>query len=664
MTHHRAATLLAAASVAVLAASAPTTARVVADATNDVWTLLSASAIPSTRHATADDAIAAAVAGDLLLVLAGRGVNATNGTDVGTEQYAAASAKGLPVYVEMPRQPPPLPVEQPPLVTSADEAAVARGTVATTAVPRRLGRAAARWRYVQRRTTAGAPSSGSGNSGDNGPVLLDVNARIVVATAGRASTGWLPALSILQANAEYVTPLDAASFAPWTVAWVGVVAGVGTAVFGLPPRNASVPALVELPAPSCLLVASLPLSNMVTGRFSPLASWAALWDGLLATLLTCVSSSSSPAAAAAAVATHSPTAFPGLPRWDPPVRPNASDAAEGARRAVVAAKASAGNATARAELASLERAAAIAAIDWLSGAASGLLVAGSDAVTNATCAAPFWPGGAPSPPLLACVREGFASGIAPDGSQVLAGGLRADCNGETAMAVAMRAWLGDGGSGSISVHAPTPALAGALLNYTLLYSWAQGGPRNTPGDARDGIVAWYAAPDPGPDGASYGDDNARVLCAGLLTMAVLRTPGPGAQDTGVWASRVLSSLLANFRSSSAVAAYRWGRVNMDDFGRQGWRYFYESSALRLGARRGSDAEEGVWRRGRSRTTLVCTPPHRLLLLAPAPPRADWTYATDPVFPQPHYQAQMWGAYLLGYALTGYRPFYEGAAAGM
>ena len=79
-------------------------------------------------------------------------------------------------------------------------------------------------------------------------------------------------------------------------------------------------------------------------------------------------------------------------------------------------------------------------------------------------------------------------------------------------------------------------------------------------------------------GASFGDDNARVLTAAVLTMAILRQQ-PWGMNTSQWARGVVKSLLANIRTCSDDG-YRWGRMNMGDFNR-GWQYYYYSSESHL-----------------------------------------------------------------------------------
>ena len=114
-----------------------------------------------------------------------------------------------------------------------------------------------------------------------------------------------------------------------------------------------------------------------------------------------------------------------------------------------------------------------------------------------------------------------------------------------------------------------------------------------PDDPAYGLNNWYER-----GAVFYGDDNARVIMPSLAAGALL-------QDDR-WDERVLRCLLANLRTTGALG-FRRNRLDLHHLREQerGWRFFCE--------------EETV------------------------------SYA-------PHYQAYLWAAYLLGYALTGYDGF--------
>ena len=677
--------------------SAELNARIVCDNSNNVWNLLSSTPrLPFSveRYDDLSQGLRAAQPGDLLLVLAD-GNNTMNGIDITATNYATAASKGLSVYIEMPVRLPGVGSMFTPIAVDHYKRLVVtlNGSEAATR----------RAEMSERDTEASSESCRQAGHGAGGsspfPSLLPFD--------------------ILQANVAFTQPYNGSS--PYAVAanstWLSMamVAGCSSAVYGLPPANETIAALFNVSVSSKadealsyaaaagggsaalsqqsigvanVLIASIPLSNMVTGRYSPIGRWRDLWSGIVTMLL----------ANAGANVDVLPFTFP---PWDAPVRPVAATQQEGLRRAALAAQASAGNATARAELSALELQAVTYASDWL-GVGSGLLIVND----NATCQAPFWPGPAtnasasPSalessrwsgssiaaspPPALVCLQEGFGSPIAPNGSQAAGGSIRTDCNAEGAMAMAVRAWVqqqqgaqegrsqpvNDAGSGAFDFA----VAAAGLLNYTLLYSSAQQGPRNLPGGPQDGILAWYALPDPTDTGAYYRDDNARALNGIILATTILRQQPWGA-DTSLWDRGVIKSILANVRTCSA-AGYSWGRINMPDFGTRGWKYWYYSSEFHQ--RFSCLVKQRTFRllfpllrtdpffRLKRPSVFLDDYSNTLLLLLPVLMclAADFTYATDPMWPQPHYQAQMWAVFLWAFARTGYTSFYTKVEAGM
>jgi hypothetical protein len=114
----------------------------------------------------------------------------------------------------------------------------------------------------------------------------------------------------------------------------------------------------------------------------------------------------------------------------------------------------------------------------------------------------------------------------------------------------------------------------------------------------------------------YGDDNARVIQAAALAHVILRQP-PFNVDTAPWDAQLMRTLLANVRLAS-VNGFRPGRINYVDLEAQGWAAYANSNA---------------------------------------------TYGST-VWPQPHYQAQLWQTYLWAFARTGFRPFYDKVTAGV
>ena len=236
-------------------------------------------------------------------------------------------------------------------------------------------------------------------------------------------------------------------------------------------------------------------------------------------------------------------------------------------------------------------AAAARATDWML-TGSGLLHWGD----VDTCPAPHAPPGA----QVACMLEGFSAKMDADGAQGLAGDARMDCSAESAMALALRA----GAEAAAGRDATDYAFAAAaLLNFTFLYSDAAQGHDNA-SDPSFGLIAWGVS-SPSWAVCTYGDDNARVLVSALVASAALAAlPGPttAAVDSSAWDRMILKSVLGNLRIASAHG-FRPGRIDYP--GLTSWKALHGSNAV---------------------------------------------YANTS-YPQPHYQTQMWAAFLLSFALT-------------
>ena len=103
----------------------------------------------------------------------------------------------------------------------------------------------------------------------------------------------------------------------------------------------------------------------------------------------------------------------------------------------------------------------------------------------------------------------------------------------------------------------------------------------------------------------------------MLAASALRMTPDYSNYTLAFDRATLISLLGNLRVSSA-SGFRPGRINFADIEASGWEAYAASGAV---------------------------------------------YANTSS-PQPHYQSQMWAAWLLAWARTSYEPFYTRAAAGI
>ncbi len=300
------------------------------------------------------------------------------------------------------------------------------------------------------------------------------------------------------------------------------VAGYDTAVFGLPMTNVW-PILFELPD-SHVLVATTRLSDFVRGRFAPAMDWQLLWTKILASL--------------APQETFSV-------RFKDVVQPVYARDARLPRK--------------------FEKEAFTRAADWFTHA--GLLVHPADkagmyraiaAGTETTAPPPagIWEGDG-----SLGILEGYESGIAPDGSQKRRLPLRADCNCESAMVLAL--------DSTINGRAANANIASNLLDFVYFNSGMCKGVRGDPKQAAFGLIGWGDLA-PAWLVANYGDDNA---CAMLATM----TAG-AALKTDRWDGVLMRALLANFRTTGKFG-FRGDRLDLPVLAQNGWRHFYDAGTI-------------------------------------------------------------------------------------
>jgi hypothetical protein len=345
----------------------------------------------------------------------------------------------------------------------------------------------------------------------------------------------LARLQLLQAQGAYFQAYPPEQLVPRAVLAYAHVAGMDSAVYGLPPPPSLNPVLFRSPnASASLLLGAISLSCLRACRYTPVARWVAVWNYLLDAVLGAGGS------------------YAAFPAWEPLVR------ASGAASAAALPPAALGLAARR-------------ATDWLA-AGSGLLVVGD----GSSCPAPHAPVGA----AVMCMLEGFSSRMAANGSQALAGDARTDCSAESAMALALRAAAEarNASSGASGAAAEFAFAAAALLNYTWLHSSAaQAHDNASAGDF--GLLAWGVSGDWAV--CSYGDDNARSVLGTLAAakaLAGLPSGAPAPQLQRAWLAMALKSILGNLRLASA-RGFRPGRVNYADVAASGgWRRFHYSGA--------------------------------------------------------------------------------------
>lgn len=187
-------------------------------------------------------------------------------------------------------------------------------------------------------------------------------------------------------------------------------------------------------------------------------------------------------------------------------------------------------------------------------------------------------------PLIG-VFEGFESGINYKGRQAIRNCVRADCISETAMVMAL--------SSRRSNNIEERRTAKRLADYVFSDSFFN----NDPKKDIYGLIDWFTG-----NKTYYGDDNARILLAGMVTANELGDMS--------WNDRILKCALANLRTS-AQTGFREGSIFEKDFSNgKTWRDFYNDKEYT-------------------------------------------SYA-------PHYQCYIWVVYLWMYALTDYREFFDKA----
>jgi hypothetical protein len=304
------------------------------------------------------------------------------------------------------------------------------------------------------------------------------------------------------------------------------VAGFDTAVFGLPEQR--VPILFEL-KDRHLLVATTKLSGFVTGRYAPSREWRVLWEHLLTNLLNPLGTDGKRISL----------------EVTPVVRP-----AYGPDEPLPA---------------DVERRTLRQAAEWYF--KSRLLIHPSHEkelhaiLSEGRETAPVIPADALIGDGTCGIQEGYASGIHCDGNQDRRPILRADCNAETAMCLAMD-W-------AVNRQQRSQVTARNLLDYVFFKGEFCRGVRGDPKHPAYGLVAWGAVA-PLWRIANYGDDDARVLQSAVLASACLQT--------NRWDAPILRGLLANLRTTGPLG-FRGSRIDIAPLEKLGWKHFHDAQTI-------------------------------------------------------------------------------------
>jgi hypothetical protein len=335
----------------------------------------------------------------------------------------------------------------------------------------------------------------------------------------------LPALRVLGFHSCHYLPVTA------TNVWIAGarVTGYDTAVFGLPTN--AFPVLFEVPGRRWL-VATTKLSGFLSGRYAPVQDWQQVWETILGRL--------APAGAPFKLAV-TPTVKPAFGA-DDPLPPDA------------------------------EQQAFAAAAGWIKN--SGLLVTPSRRAGIAKALAangesePIPSVKEPAGDGSLGILEGYASGIAQDGTQLQRLPLRQDCNLECATVLALD---GPGRSRQIASN---------LLDFVYFTSGMCQGARADPKHGAFGMVAWGDI-SPAWLCANYGDDACRGILGTVLAGASLKTER--------WDEMVAKALLANFRTTGKLG-FRGDRIDLPALEQYGWKHFRDAETVNYAPH----FEGGLW----------------------------------------------------------------------
>ncbi|MBI5385206.1 MAG: hypothetical protein HZA90_11040 [Verrucomicrobia bacterium] len=327
----------------------------------------------------------------------------------------------------------------------------------------------------------------------------------------------LPKGRILMAHDFHLRPTRAT--APLVVA--ARVAGYDAAVYGIP--TAAKPVLFSL-EDGRVWIATTKLSGFVSGRFAPAREWTALWSHIL---------------------NHVSGGQWTRLKWEPVVVPAYAPDMRVPR--------------------SVEDRAFRAAVQWHFDSrlllteerwpeVRGVLLRGGELVSTPPARQPVGDG-------RFGILEGYTSQIQHDGQQFQRAPIRADCQAESAMVLAL--------DRALHRTAHSGVVASNLLDFLYFTSDLCQGPRGNPAHPAFGLVGWGSTA-PAWTIANYGDDNARVMMATMLAGAALRTDR--------WDEPLLRALLANLRTTGPLG-FRGDRIDLAPLERHGWRHYHDTATV-------------------------------------------------------------------------------------
>lgn len=328
----------------------------------------------------------------------------------------------------------------------------------------------------------------------------------------------LPPKRILMAHESYVLPSTATNSS-----WISAarIAGYDSAIYGIPTN--ALPVLFPL-QDGKLFVATTRLSSFITGRYAPSDDWAAVWTVILSEL--------------------SQQDLPPLKTRD------RVQSMYGPNQKLSS---------------NYERLAFREATDWIFDSrllvreerVSELMAAFEKNIqmTNAPTAK------SKSGDGRFGFMEGYYSAIGVDGNQQQLMPIRADCQAESAMVLGLD-W-------AVNHKRKSFNTASNLLDFLYFNSDLCSGERGNPRHPAFGLISWGSIL-PAWMIANYGDDNARVMLATILTATSLKSDR--------WDESLLRALYANLRTTGPLG-FRGDRIDMPQLEEQGWRYFQDTKRV-------------------------------------------------------------------------------------
>jgi hypothetical protein len=333
----------------------------------------------------------------------------------------------------------------------------------------------------------------------------------------------LPRLQILSISGTWIVPAKADA----SHMVLAQVAGLDEAILGLP--QTTMPVLFELPesdAHGNVLVSTTKLSQFVSGRYGPASKWQSVWSMVFGWLL--------------------PESKIDALRWTPVVRPSHQrdePLSEASMRSAVFRGAD-----------HYIHSRFLVHRSWR----DRLDQWGAHDERVAQAPTSDMPIGDGTLGLL----EAFNATIDHNGYQPARWYLRADCNAEAGMALAIR--------GAIGNDEHSRKIATNLQDFVYFHSRIQGGPRADPNNPGFGLLGWDTRSV--GENIYYADDNARALLGTLAAAAALKSDR--------WDENVLRSILGNFRTTGK-RGFRNASLSQHDLEARGWKHYYNGSTVHI-----------------------------------------------------------------------------------